>query len=97
MKSFMVVLGEGIPERQRYMETRLTPSGRRIARSVIKRHWVISDFITILGVDEETAHVDAGRIEHYVHGATLYRFERLAEYLRGNPQTLKAIQEFMKK
>ena len=50
----------------------------------------------MLGVDEETAHVDAGRIERYVHGATLQRFERLAEYLRGNPQTLKAIQEFIK-
>jgi len=92
----MVVLGEEVPGAPEDLETRLTPSGRRIARSVIKRHWVISDFITMLGVDEETAHVDAGRIERHVHGATLQRFERLAEYLQGNPQTLKAIQEFIK-
>ena len=74
---------------------RLTPSGEKIARSVIKRHRVISELITMLGVDDQTAYIDTEGIEHHVHPSTLRRFERLAEYLRDNPQTLRAIREFL--
>jgi DtxR family manganese transport transcriptional regulator len=74
---------------------RLTPAGEKVARSVIRRHQVISDLITMLGVDEQTAYVDTEGIEHHVHPSTVRRFERLAEYLRENPQTLKAIRKFV--
>lgn len=86
---------KGFLEHKRYRGMRLTPSGERIARSVIKRHRVISDLITMLGVDQETAYVDTEGIEHHVHPSTLRRIERLAEYLRQNPDTLKALQNFL--
>ncbi len=86
---------KGYLEHERYRGMRLTPSGERIARSVIRRHQVISRLISMLGVDDETAYVDTEGIEHHVHPSTLRRFERLAEYLRENPQTLKAIREFV--
>ncbi len=86
---------KGYLEHERYRGMRLTSSGERIARSVIRRHQVISRLISMLGVDDETAYVDTEGIEHHVHPSTLRRFERLAEYLRENPQTLKAIREFV--
>jgi DtxR family transcriptional regulator, manganese transport regulator len=86
---------KGYLEHERYRGMRLTASGEKIARSVIKRHHVISEFISILGVDEETAFVDTEGIEHHVHPSTLRRLERLAEYLKQNPQILKAMQEFV--
>jgi DtxR family manganese transport transcriptional regulator len=86
---------KGYLEHERYRGMRLTPSGEKVARSVIKRHQVISDLISMLGVDDQTAYVDTEGIEHHVHPSTLRRLERLADYLRQNPQTLRAIQKFI--
>jgi DtxR family transcriptional regulator, manganese transport regulator len=86
---------KGYLEHERYRGMRLTPAGEKVARSVIKRHKVISGLISMLGVDDETAYVDTEGIEHHVHPSTLRRLERLADYLRENPQTLKAIREFV--
>jgi DtxR family transcriptional regulator, manganese transport regulator len=86
---------KGYLAHERYRGMSLTPSGEKIARSIIKRHQVISELISMLGVDDRTAYVDTEGIEHHVHPSTLRRFERLADYLRENPQTLKAIKEFV--
>ena len=86
---------KGYLEHEKYRGMRLTPSGEKVARSVIKRHQVISGLISMLGVDDQTAYVDTEGIEHHVHPSTLRRFEKLAEYLRANPQTLNAIREFI--
>jgi len=86
---------KGYLEHEKYRGMRLTPSGEKVARSVVKRHQVISELLSMLGVDEGTAYVDTEGIEHHVHPSTLRRFERLAEYLRDNPQTLKAIRQLM--
>ena len=86
---------KGYLEHERYRGMRLTAAGERVARSVIKRHQIISELITMLGVDDQTAYIDTEGIEHHLHPSTLRRFERLAEYLRENPQTLKAIRSFV--
>lgn len=86
---------KGYLEHERYRGMRLTASGEKVAKSVIKRHHVISELITMLGVDDQTAYIDTEGIEHHVHPSTVKRFERLAEYLRENPETLKAIRQFI--
>ena len=86
---------KGYLEHKRYRGMRLTSSGEKIAKSVIKRHRVISKLISMLGVDDETAYVDTEGIEHHVHPITVKRFERLAEYLQENPRTLEEIREFI--
>jgi Mn-dependent DtxR family transcriptional regulator len=86
---------KGYLEHERYRGMRLTLAGDKVARSVIKRHQVISDFFSMLGVEKGTAYVDTEGIEHHVHPSTLRRLARLGEYLRENPQTLKAIQRFV--
>lgn len=80
----------------RYRAMKLTPEGEKVAKSVIKRHRVISDFISMIGVDEQTAYDDTEGIEHHVHPTTLRRLEKLAEYLRANPKTLRDIQDFVR-
>jgi len=96
VSSMLVNLAKkGYLEHEKYRGMRLTPSGEKVARSVVKRHQVISELISMLGVDDQTAYVDTEGIEHHVHPSTLRRFERLAEYLRENPQTLQAIRRFV--
>ena len=86
---------KGYLEHEPYRGMRLTQAGERVARSVIKRHRVISDLLTMLGVDFETSYVDTEGIEHHVHPSTLRRMERLADYLNENPKTLRAIREYL--
>ena len=86
---------KGYLEYERYRGMKLSPSGERIAKSVIKRHQVISEFMSMMGVDEETAFEDTEGIEHHVHQSTLRRLERLGEYLRSNPQALRSIRKFV--
>jgi Mn-dependent DtxR family transcriptional regulator len=86
---------KGYLEHESYQGMRLTPLGERIAKSVIKRHQVISELLSMLGVDSQTGYVDTEGIEHHVHPSTLRRFERLADYLRENPQTMKALRQFI--
>lgn len=86
---------KGYLEHERYRGMRLTPSGEKIAKSVIKRHRVISKLISMLGVDDQTAYIDTEGIEHHVHPVTVRKFERLAEYLQENPRTLREIRKFI--
>ncbi len=86
---------KGYLEYQPYRGMKLTPSGEKVARSVIKRHQVIAEFMSMLGIDEETAFEDTEGIEHHVQPTTLHRIEKLAEFLRNNPETLKAIRRHM--
>jgi Mn-dependent DtxR family transcriptional regulator len=86
---------KGYVQHERYRGMRLTQAGERLARSVVKRHQVISELLSMLGVDSQTAYVDTEGIEHHVHPTTLRRFERLGDYLQQNPKALKAIRKFI--
>jgi len=87
--------GKGYLKHERYRGMTLTREGERLARSVIKRHSVISEFLAMLGVDDPIAYEDTEGIEHHVHPATLRRIEKAAEYLQKNPGALKALRKYI--
>jgi len=55
----------------------LTKDGKRIAEKIYDRHVSISEFLMCLGVDEETASIDACRIEHIISEKS---FEAMKRY-----------------
>lgn len=55
-----------------------TPEGRRIAEGVYTRHRLLTKCLVALGVNPETARMDACRIEHVISQET---FDRLVEHL----------------
>lgn len=57
----------------------LTESGLHIAETIYERHTVLTELLTLLGVDPETAAEDACRIEHVISTET---FEKLKEHAR---------------
>ncbi len=57
---------------------RLTDIGREVAEKIYDRHRVLTEFLTSLGVDEETASSDACRMEHVISDTTL---EAIKTYL----------------
>ena len=49
---------------------RFTESGRAVAEKIYERHTVLSEYLMMLGVDEQTAKDDACRIEHVISDQT---------------------------
>ena len=62
----------------------LTESGKEIAEKIYERHTVLTAALKVLGVDAETAALDACKIEHVISDAT---FEAIKAHMR--PSSLK--------
>ena len=49
----------------------LTDAGRETAKKIFERHTVLSAFLAKIGVSDETAAIDACKIEHVISDETL--------------------------
>ncbi len=78
-----------------YRGMRLTQRGEKVAESVVSRHRIISEFLSMIGIEEEVAQRDAEGIEHHVQPITVHRIERLVEFLRKDKKRLSAIKNHM--
>ena len=77
-----------------YRGMKLTEKGEKVAISVISRHRIISEFLSMIGVAEKEAQHDAEGIEHHVLPTTVHKIERLVEFLRKNEKSLSAIRDY---
>jgi Mn-dependent DtxR family transcriptional regulator len=84
---------KGYLTHERYRGMRLTEPGAKAARSVVRRHQAIFDFLSMLGIGKEIAYEDAEGIEHHLHPITISRFEGLVNFLKKNPRDLERIKE----
>ena len=57
----------------------LTDSGKTVAEKIFERHTIISELLKRLGVDEETAALDACKIEHAISDKS---FEAIKKHLK---------------
>lgn len=70
----------GLVKYEKYESVELTDEGRKIGASTLNRHTVLLEFLTkILGVEFDTANVDACKIEHALSEETL---QKLTEFLQ---------------
>jgi DtxR family Mn-dependent transcriptional regulator len=78
---------EGLLKYENYAGATLTASGRRMALELRSKHRAIADFLEIIGVDKESAEVDACQMEHHVGHATMRRLETFVEFVsRSQPR-----------
>ena len=70
---------EGLVKTVPYKPVSLTVKGRQLATRCRKRHQIVLQFLLSIGVDQETAEIDAEGIEHHVSSATLRKFQSLTE------------------
>ncbi|MCC7425194.1 MAG: manganese-binding transcriptional regulator MntR [Planctomycetaceae bacterium] len=75
------LLSEGLVATEPYQPISLTPEGRRLAARCRERHEVVYRFLLAIGIDEQTAALDAEGIEHHVSPRTLKRFKELTGQL----------------
>jgi Mn-dependent DtxR family transcriptional regulator len=78
---------------ERYRGIRLTDKGVKIAKSVIARHSIVSELLSMLGVEDKAAYQDTEGIEHHIQPATIRKIEGLVDFLRKNPKLLRAIRD----
>jgi Mn-dependent DtxR family transcriptional regulator len=72
----------GLIDYQKYRGVRLTERGIDIAKAIHERHGILSEFLSIIGVDEDIANRDAEEIEHHVHPETLTKLQQLLQHLK---------------
>jgi Mn-dependent DtxR family transcriptional regulator len=78
---------EGLVKHEKYRGTVLTEEGRHIAQAIIDRHELLTVFLRLFEIDEETIYRDVEGMEHHVSRATL-------NALRAVTETLRESQEF---
>jgi Mn-dependent DtxR family transcriptional regulator len=69
----------------------LTDKGAKVAKSVIARHSIVAELLSMLGVEDKVAYQDTEGIEHHIQPATIHKIEGLVDFLRKNPKLLRAI------
>ncbi len=84
---------DGYVERARYRGMKLTSDGSKLARSVIRRHQTVEEFLSMLGIEGDIAYQDTEGIEHHLHSVTIDKFERLVEFLKRNPDVLQKVRK----
>ena len=76
---------------ERYRGIKLTDKGEKVAKSVIVRHSIVAELLSMLGVEDKVAYQDTEGIEHHIQPATIRKVEGLVDFLRKNPKLLLAI------
>ena len=76
----------GLVLHEKYRDVELTVEGARIAADICHRHKTLCRFLVdILNVDDETADIDACRVEHVLSRSSLVRLEKLTDFVLGCP------------
>jgi len=69
----------GLVAHERYRSVFLTEAGGALAEHCRRRHRTVVAFLLALGLDPDTAELDAEGIEHHVSDATLEAFSRFID------------------
>ena len=84
--SMVQKLGEaGYLKYEKYRGLVLTGAGERLARKITRRHRLLTDFLKLLGLDEQVIYHDVEGMEHHISPPTLRAIEALALQLRRRP------------
>ncbi|MCH7526779.1 MAG: manganese-binding transcriptional regulator MntR [Planctomycetes bacterium] len=73
---------DGLVQTRPYRSIFLTDEGRALADAARRRHALVLDFLTALGVPRQQAEVDAEGIEHHASDATLKAMARFIKRTR---------------
>jgi DtxR family transcriptional regulator, manganese transport regulator len=79
---------EGLLKYEKYRGLVLTTAGETLARNITRRHQLLTDFFTLLGLDERVIYHDVEGMEHHISPPTLRVIEALTKQLRRRPALL---------
>jgi Mn-dependent DtxR family transcriptional regulator len=82
---------EGLLKYEKYRGLVLTTTGETLARNIMLRHQLLTDFLRTLGVREEVIYHDVEGMEHHISPQTLHSIEALLFELQKNPALVARI------
>src|SRR5580700_5768591 len=82
---------EGLLKYEKYRGLVLTTAGETLARNIMRRHQLLTDFLRMLEIEEEVVYHDVEGMEHHISPQTLNAIESLMAVLRNNPIVLSSI------
>ena len=68
-----------------YRGAKLTPLGMNLGQELMQSHKTLTEFFEIIGIDKETAEVDACQIEHHVAAKTMKQLRKFIEFIQKAP------------
>ncbi len=77
---------KGLVNHEKYGEISLTTRGKEVAKEISNRHEDLVSFLELLGVDNESAQLDACKIEHVVGQNTMQKLRKFLEFATGAPE-----------
>src|SRR5213594_4011735 len=77
---------EGLLKYEKYRGLVLTTAGETLARNIAHRHKLLSDFLRMIGIDEEVIYHDVEGMEHHISPQTLRAIETLLSELQQHPK-----------
>ncbi len=82
---------EGLLKYERYRGLALTTAGEALARNITERHHLLTDFLKLLGLDDEVIYHDVEGMEHHISPPTLRAIEALTAQLARQPALLARV------
>ena len=79
---------EGLLKYEKYRGLALTTAGEALARNITRRHQLLTDFLKLLGLDDQVIYHDVEGMEHHISPSTLRAIEILTQKLRRRPALL---------
>jgi len=76
---------EGLLKYEKYRGLILTAAGKNLARKIVHRHKLLTDFLRLLGLDERVIYHDVEGMEHHISPPTLRAIQALTAQLRRRP------------
>ena len=84
---------EGLLNYEKYRGLVLTTAGEALARNITQRHQLLTDFLKLLGLDDEVIYHDVEGMEHHISPPTLRAIEALTRQLERQPALLAKVRK----
>ena len=82
---------EGLLKYEKYRGLVLTTAGETLARNITHRHQLLTDFLKLLGLDDQVIYHDVEGMEHHISPPTLRAIEALTSHLQRQPALLAKV------
>ena len=84
---------EGLLKYEKYRGLALTTAGEQLARNITDRHHLLTDFLKLLGLDDQVIYHDVEGMEHHISPPTLKAIEALTSHLQRQPALLEKVRK----
>jgi Mn-dependent DtxR family transcriptional regulator len=81
---------------EKYRGLVLTSKGHKMGKRLVVRHQLLEDFLTLIGVSEDTIYKDVEGIEHHLSWDSITCIETLLEYFKRNPERAEELMKLKK-